>query len=149
MPFSYVVHNDLRLVVSTGYKRLSWSEIKRCQDLTQSDPDFNAQFDQIVDLRSVTGFAITAEQARMLAGRRIFSFTSKRAFVASNSAIFGMLQMWEAFAELSDNHSQIRVFHELSSALKWLRSEAGPTSIQSEPMRTEAGKGTSAELEES
>jgi len=122
MPFSYVVHKDLRLVVSTGSGCLSWSEIKRCQELAQSDEDFKPEFDQIVDLRSVTMFDMRAEHVKVLARRRIFSFASKRAFVACTSVAFGIARMWEAYTELSDNPSRVQVFYDLSSALSWLRS---------------------------
>ena len=126
MPFGYVVYKDLRLVVSTGLNRVSWTEIKACQDQTKTDPNFNSEFDQIVDLRATTSFEMTSEQARVLARRMIFSFSSKRAFVASRPAIFGMGRMWEAYTELSDNPSQIQVFYDLSLALKWLRLQALP-----------------------
>lgn len=126
MPFGYVVYKDLRLVVSTGLNHVSWTEIKACQDQTKTDPNFNPEFDQIVDLRATTSFEMTSEQARVLARRMIFSFSSKRAFVASRPAIFGMGRMWEAYTELSDNPSQIHVFYDLSLALKWLRLQALP-----------------------
>jgi hypothetical protein len=71
------------------------------------------------DLCAVTSFEITRE-AEMLARRIIFSFTSKRAFIAASPAIFGVARMWEIFTELSENPSQIRVFYDLPSALKWL-----------------------------
>jgi hypothetical protein len=135
MPFSYIIHKDLRLVVSTGYDCLSWEEIQRCQDQTRSDPDFKSEFDQVVDLRSVTSFNMTGEQARMLARRKIFARASRRAFVAPSPAAFGMARMWEAYSELSDNPSQIRVFSDLTSALKWLRSEE---ILDSDQFRTEA-----------
>ena len=126
MPFGYVVYKDLRLVVSTGLDRVSWTEIKASQDQTKTDPNFNPEFDQIVDLRATTSFEMTSEQARVLARRMIFSFSSKRAFVASRPAIFGMGRMWEAYTELSDNPSQIEVFYDLSLALKWPRLGALP-----------------------
>lgn len=126
MPFSFVVHKDLRLVISSGYDCLSWSEIKDCQDLTRTDSNFNPVFNQIVDLRSVTGFDMTTEHARVLARRRIFSFASKRAFVVSRPAEFGMVRMWETFTELSDNPSQIQIFYDLSLALKWLKLASLP-----------------------
>ena len=129
MPFSYVVYKDLRLVVSTGHDRVCWTEIKACQDQTKTDPNFNPQFDQIVDLRATTRFDMTGEQARVLARRMIFSFSSKRAFLASSPAVFGMARMWEAFTEISDNPSQIKVFYDLSPALKWLGLEAMPSAI--------------------
>jgi hypothetical protein len=120
MPFSYIVHKECRLVVSTGADRVTFTEIKARQDQTTTDPDFNPEFDQIVDLRSVTGFDMTSDQTRILAGRRIFSSTSKRALVAASPAIFGVARMFEIFSEMSDNPSEIRVFSDLFSAMKWL-----------------------------
>ena len=147
MPFSYVVHKDLRLVVGTGYKRLSWSEIKLCQDLIQSDPDFNAQFDKIVDLRSVTGFAITTEQGRWRGGESSHSLQS----VLLSLRILPFSECCKCGKPSLNCRTitQIRVFYELSLALKWLRSEALPASTKSEPRRTETHKSMSAELEES
>ena len=126
MPFSYVVYRDHRLVISTGSDLLRWEEIKERQEQTKTDPSFNPEFNQIVDLRAVTGFDMTSEHARLLARRMIFSATSKRAFVAASPAVFGVGRMWEIFTEMSDNPSQIRVFYDLSSALKWLNLESLP-----------------------
>jgi len=133
MPFSYVVHKHLHLVVSTGGDCVSWNEIKACQDRTRTDPEFSPEFDQIVDLRSVTDFAMTTDQTRTLARRKIFSSTSRRALVAPCPAVFGVGRMWEAFTELSGNPSQIRVFYDLPSALRWLGLKTLPASIQPEP----------------
>jgi hypothetical protein len=126
MPFSYVVYSQQRLVVSTGVDRVTWKEIQERQDQTMTDPEFNKEFNQIVDLRAVTGFEMTTVQARFLARRMIFSSTSKRAFVAADPAIFGVGRMWEMFTEMSDNPSHIRVFYELSPALRWLNLESLP-----------------------
>ncbi|MGO9404735.1 MAG: hypothetical protein ACLPVW_14830 [Terriglobales bacterium] len=126
MPFTYVVYAEHRLVISTGSDRVAWQEIKARQDQTKTDPGFNPEFDQIVDLRAVTAFDMTSDQARVLAHRTIFSPTSKRAFVAASPAVFGVGRMWEIFTETSDNPSQIRVFYDLPSALKWLNLESLP-----------------------
>jgi hypothetical protein len=133
MAFSYVVYKKLRLVICSGRDAVSWGEIRACQDQTRVDPDFNAEFDQLVDLRSVTGFAMTSGQARMLARRRIFSLKSKRAFVAPTPAVFGVSRMWETFTELSDYPSQIGIFRDLPSALEWLGLKELPASIRQEP----------------
>jgi hypothetical protein len=138
MPFSYVVHKNLHLVISTGRDCVSWDEIRACQDQTHVDPDFDAEFDQIVDLRFVTRFIMTPEQASVLARRRIFSPTSKRAFIAPNSAVFGVGQMWHAFTELSDCPSQLGIFRDLPSALKWLGLKTLPPSISPELAEVEA-----------
>jgi len=34
--------------------------------------------------------------------------------------------MWEVFTEISDNPSQIRLFNDLPSALKWLKLDSLP-----------------------
>src|SRR5579859_667257 len=120
MPFSYVVYSEDRLVISTGSDRVTWEEIKARQDQTKAHTNFNPEFNQIVDLRAVTGFDMTSDHARLLARRMIFSATSKRAFVAASPAVFGVGRMWEMFTEMSDTPSRIRVFYDLPSALKWL-----------------------------
>jgi hypothetical protein len=126
MPFSYVVYREHRLVVSTGSDRVTWEEISDRQDQTKTDPAFDPGFKQLVDLRAVTGFDMTSEQARLLARRIVFSATAHRAFVSANPAVFGVGRMWEIFSEMSDNQSQIRVFYDLPSALRWLSLESLP-----------------------
>ena len=126
MPFSYVVYGERRLVISSGSDLVTWEEIKARQDQTKTDPAFDPEFDQIVDLRTVTGFDMTSDQARTLARRMIFSATSKRAFVSASPAVFGVGRIWEMFTETSDNPSQIRVFYDLPSALKWLNLDSLP-----------------------
>jgi hypothetical protein len=124
MPFDYVVHKEHRLVISTGAGVVTWEEIKARQDQTRTDPDFNPEYDQIVDLRAVTGFDMSTEQTRTLASRSIFSSKSKRAFIAASPGVFGVGRMWEAFTEFSRNPSQIQVFYDVSSALQWLGFES-------------------------
>jgi hypothetical protein len=126
MPFSYAVYIEHRLVISTGLGLVTWEEIKTRQDQTKTDPDFNPEFNQIVDLRAVTGLDMTGDHVRLLARRKIFSAASKRAFVAISPAIFGVGRMWEILTEMSDNPSQIRLFYDLPSALKWLNLESLP-----------------------
>jgi hypothetical protein len=126
MPFSYVVYREHRLVISAGSGLVTWQEIKERQDQTKTDPNFNPEFNQIVDLRAVTGFEMTSDQAQTLARRMIFSATSRRAFVAASPAVFGVGRMWEIFTEMSDNPSHIQVFYDLPSALKWLNLESLP-----------------------
>jgi hypothetical protein len=134
MPFIYAVYREYRLVISTGSGCMTWNEIKERQDQTKTDPNFDPEFDQLVDLRAVTSFEMTSEQVRMLARKKIFSSSSKRAFVAGSPTAFGMSRMWETLTELSGNESHIRVFYDFSSALSWLGRESFPESVKSEPI---------------
>jgi hypothetical protein len=127
MPFSYVVYKEQRLVISTGSGRISQAEIKERQDQTACDPDFDPEFDQIVDLTAVTDFEMSMDEFVVLARRKVFASRSRRAFVASTPHIFGVGRLWEAHSELSDDDpSKIQVFYDLASALKWLGLEADP-----------------------
>jgi hypothetical protein len=86
MPLSFVVYSKHRLVISTGSDLVTWEEISERQNQTKTDREFNPEFNQLVDLRAVTRFDLTSDQARTLARRMIFSATSKRSLVAANPA---------------------------------------------------------------
>jgi hypothetical protein len=126
MPLSYAVYREHCLVIITGSGRVTWDEIKERQDQIKSDPDFNPEFNEIVDLRAVTALDMSSEHAQVLARRMLFSFASKRAFVAADPVVFGVARTWENFTHISDNPSQIRLFNDLPSALKWLKLDSLP-----------------------
>jgi len=91
-----------------------------------NDPDFDPEFNQLIDLTAVTSLDISADEARAIAGRKLFSFTSRRALVATSPAIFGMGRMMEVYNEMSEVASQVRIFYDLPSALKWLGLDGLP-----------------------
>jgi hypothetical protein len=63
---------------------------------------------------------ISAQEARILAERRIFSRESRRAFVATKPHIFGLGRMMEIYYErLGD----VQVFSSMDEALKWLGAD--------------------------
>ena len=128
MPFDYAVYKDLRLIVSTGKGLVTWQEIMARQDQTKTDPNFDPEFNQIVDLRSVTALDLSAGQIRLLATRSIFSPSSKRAFVATSPVVFGVGRMWETYTEFSDHPNEVRVFYDMSAALQWLGLASMPHS---------------------
>jgi len=130
MPFDYAVYKKRRLVVSTGSGVVTWDEIKARQDQIKTDPDFDPQFDQIVDLRSAARIELSGDQIRFLASRHIFSSRSRRAFIAPNPGVFGVGRMWESYDEFSNNPTEVRVFRDLHSALRWLGLENIPSGAQ-------------------
>jgi hypothetical protein len=62
-----------------------------------NDPSFDPELNELVDLRSVTEFALSSDEIRTFARRRIYSPESRRALVASSPHIFGLGRMWEAY----------------------------------------------------
>lgn len=126
MPARYVIHTEHHLVISTGWDRVSSAEIVAHRDQLHKDPDFNPAFDQLVDGRAVTGLDVSMKEARTIASRTLFSPSSKRAFVASSLAILGMARLMETYSKMSAGREQVRVFHDLLSALQWLGLESLP-----------------------
>ena len=126
MPFSYVVHPEKRLVVSTASGRVSFEEIKTHQDRLLSDHNFNPDFDQLIDATRATDLDLSIAEAQFVASRKLFSAKSKRAWVSPQPSIYGMGRLITAYHEMSPAPSQVHMFYDLASALKWLGLESFP-----------------------
>jgi len=121
MPLRYVIDKERRLVISTARDRVTFAEIKAHQDQLLQDSEFDPEFNQLIDTTAVTVLDVSVEEAKTLARRRMFSQTSRRAFLAVSPSIFGMGRLMEVYHH---EQSQIYVFYDLRSALKWLGVEA-------------------------
>jgi len=120
MPVQYVVHPQYRLVVTTGEGRVVFAEVRAHQDALLNDPDFDPEFNQLMDGTDVTDFALSADEIRMVVSRRIFSRTSRRALVVTSTLLYGIGRMLQTYLELSKAASPTSIFPDRVSALKWL-----------------------------
>lgn len=120
MPCRYVIDKERRLVISTCWGRLTYEEMKAHDDQLEKDDQFNPEFDQLADLRSVSTLAVSAEQGKTLARRYVFSQASRRAWVASDPAIYGMGRLMATHYEIGLHSTTGLTFYDLPSALKWL-----------------------------
>ena len=100
MPCRYVIDKERRLVITTGLNRVTFAEAKAHQDQLVSDPDFNPEFNQLIDATAVTALDMSVDEAKMIARRAFFSPTSRRAFVATSPSIFGMARLMAAHDEI-------------------------------------------------
>lgn len=117
MPLTYVIDKEHRLILTIGEGSVTASEIKNHQDRLLRDPNFDATFDQIIDVTTATRFDMTADEAKQRALRPLLSAKSKRAFVAVKPDIYGLGRLMQIYHEqLAD----ARVFSDRDSALKWL-----------------------------
>ena len=123
MPTRYVIDKHRRVVVSTGWDRVTFAELQAHENELLRDPDFNAEFDQLIDATAVAQFDVSHDEVKMIAARKVFSATSRRAFVAGSSFIYGMGRMISIYAELSGTSVQAKVFTDLPSARQWLGLE--------------------------
>ena len=117
MPVTYAIDKEHRLILTIGESSVTASEIGNHQDRLLRDPNFDATFDQLIDVTTATGFDMTTDEAKHLALRPIVSEKSKRAFVAIKPDIYGLGRLMQIYHErLADAH----VFNDRDSALKWL-----------------------------
>jgi hypothetical protein len=120
LPVRHVIDKEHRLVLTIGEGCMTFDETKRHQDTLLSDPDFDPKFDQLIDVTTATRFELSPDEAKELANRPIVSPTSRRAFVASQPAIYG----WGRFMEIYHaDRALVRVFYDRDEALTWLGVE--------------------------
>ena len=120
MPARYVIHEIFRLVISIGEGRVTFSEAMAHDDTLQSDPAFNPEFNHLIDATSVTAYALSGSEIRVVVNRKLFSPSSKRAFVGATTFMYGIGRMLEIYYEMSERASPAAVFRDRRSALKWL-----------------------------
>jgi hypothetical protein len=126
MPCSFVIDKERRLESSTAWDHLTFAETKNHQNQLFSDPDFDPEFDQLIDAAAVTKWDISVEEAKMMARRSFFSPTSRRAFVATAPDVFGMERLMQAYHDMGKTQEQVSVFYNRNEALKWLGLDALP-----------------------
>lgn len=126
MPVSYVIDKERRLVITTGWGRVTFSEINAYEDRLRSDPDFSPELSQFVDGGGATALDISVDEAKTVARRTYFSPISRRAFFIPDPAIYGMFRLMLIHHEIAKAQEQIGVFYDRDEALKWLGVQALP-----------------------
>jgi len=130
MPSRYVIDAERKLVISAGWGRVTFAEMKAHQDQLVSDPDFNPDFRQLVDGTAVTELDMSTDEAKTIASRIFFSPTSRCAFLASGLSILAMARLMEMYSRMATGREQVSVFYDRKSAMEWLGLED-----DREPMR--------------
>jgi hypothetical protein len=120
MPLSYNIDEKRRLVFTTAWDTVTGAEALELQRQLRSDPRFNPDFSQLLDLASVTSVTIDRETMTGIAARHSFSARSRRAFVVgSNRFVYGMARMFIAISRVTGKE-EMRVFTDRTEALQWL-----------------------------
>jgi hypothetical protein len=114
------------LIVTTAEGGVMFDDVRDHQDRLLVDPDFDANFDQLIDTTRATRFDISADEARILGSRRIVSPESRRAFVATKPHIFGLGRMMAIYHE-NLGYADAHVFYSMDEAWKWLEREEEKT----------------------
>lgn len=118
MPTEYHFDLDNRLVVSRAWGVLTDDESAAHYHTMSHDAAFDSSFRQLCDLRAVTQLRATPEGLRALACSSYFSPGTKRAFIASADAHFGLARMLQVFCEFEG--TEVGVFRNEEEARAWL-----------------------------
>lgn len=123
MPAAYKIDKEKRLVLTTAWGALSFSDAVAHKDKLLGDPDFERTYSQIIDLTQITEFLLSNEDVRAFAKFSVFSPESRRAIIAPGDLKFGMARMFATLRELQGERG-IGVFRELEEALDWVLAKS-------------------------
>ena len=84
----------------------------------RNDPAFDPGYRQLVDLTGITEIRVSSQMVKVTAMDQFFTPGTRRAFIASTDATFGMARMFALQAEGSGQ--TIEVFRDRRKAEEWL-----------------------------
>ena len=119
MAWSYTIDKESHLVTTTAWGTLTADQVLEHQRKLQTDPAFDPNFFQLLDLTLVVYMQMDAKTVMELSDLVLFSAKSRRAFIADNPFHYGMARMFAAFHKLS-GEDQVGVFTTHDEALQWL-----------------------------
>jgi hypothetical protein len=119
MPADFYIDRDQRMVFSKGLGVCGYADMAGHMEGLLQEPDFDPEFNQLLDAREITKLELTHAEIRELAKRTIFSPLSRRAIVVASDVHFGLGRMFGTYREIK-GETGIQVFREMAQALKWL-----------------------------
>lgn len=118
MPASYMIDVARRLVTSRIWGEVTDQELREQHASLRADPDFDATYCQLIDVREMSTVRLSSGVLSSLAQRSNFAPESRRAVIATEDDAFGLARMFSSWAAASGR--QVRVFRDLASAEEWL-----------------------------
>ena len=123
MPCSYLIDVKRRIVFSRGWGVLTDQEIFAHVKALGADARFDPGFQQIIDFRPLTEIRVTGAGVRGVARENPYRRDARRAMVVSTDEGYGLIRMYEMFAEVEQD--QLRIFRDIGPALEWIGLDAG------------------------
>jgi len=117
MPTTYQIDREAGLVSVKHSGRITLSECMRFINTLEDDPAYQESFVWLYDFREVTEFAISAAEARPLAGR--LTLNVRHAYVTDSSLIRGLTRMLLGLVD-ADDPEQFSFFENMEEARAWL-----------------------------
>jgi|SRR4030095_10581041 hypothetical protein len=117
MPASYSLDPARHLVLTHSSGVLTDQEIRDVYEGIRNDPAFKPTFQQLCDLRDVTGITASVDTLRDLARSHIFAPGTRRAFVVARDVDYGMSRLFQAYVM---EGVVLEVFRDIEKAEMWL-----------------------------
>jgi hypothetical protein len=118
LPATYDIDSQRRLVTSRIWGAVTDTEILAHNATLRSDPRFDASYQQFVDMTGITEIRVSTGMINETSLDQFFEPGTRRAFVATDDAVFGMARMFALRAE--GLGQTIQVFREEGRAKEWL-----------------------------
>ncbi|HEV7838142.1 MAG TPA: hypothetical protein VGO75_08770 [Gemmatimonadaceae bacterium] len=118
LPASYKIDKEKRLVTSVIWGPVSEDEIHEHNRRLRTDPQFDPSYRQLAQMSGVTEILVGTRLINETALDQFFAAGTRRAFVASTDAVFGMARMFALKAE--GLGQTIEVFRDEDEADRWL-----------------------------
>jgi hypothetical protein len=125
MPAYFKIDKEHKLVMSTISGVLTMADALAHQENLRKHPDFDPSLSQLMDGTQLTRVELKREDVERLARDAIFSSDSRRAFVTSSDAAFGLARMFETLRDTMGEKG-IRVFRNLDDGLDWVLGKNSP-----------------------
>jgi hypothetical protein len=118
MPATYAIDSKQQLVISRLWGAVTEDEVHDHNRRLRSDPAFVPSYRQLVDMTGITEIKVGTGLINETSLDQFFAPGTRRAFIASSDAAFGMARM---FALRAEGLGQvIEVFRDADKGREWL-----------------------------
>jgi hypothetical protein len=115
MPTKLRIDPDARIVYSTLSGDIETEDLVRQVAAIRAHPQFDPEFNELIDASAVTSFNVSSEDVRRLADQdSSFSPSADRVFVATQDLLFGLARMFQTFS--AEKRPRFVVVRSLSEA---------------------------------
>ena len=120
MPCSYVIDRKRRVILTTFSGQVTGAEIKAMQDRLQSDADFSAELNSLIDASEATELMMDINEMRLITSRSQLAGSARRAFVANATIVVAVGRMLDSYRQIAGGKEQSRIFPDRAAAQEWL-----------------------------
>ena len=125
MPADFYIDAQRGVVFTKAVGVLGRAEAVDHIERLSRHPDFRPDFNHLADFRDVSTVTLSSDTVRELATMSVFGPHSHRAFVVSSDLQFGLGRVFGSYRHV-EGEKGIKVFREMSDALRWLSLPSEP-----------------------